>query len=1023
VSEKKLATILYADISGFTELTNKIGAEKTTDFINECFNTIDLIIHNHYGTIIRHEGDRVVAIFGFPRSYGNDSNNALWSALRIQEAIKRMRFRVDVHIGIGTGEILIMGDDIYGHLLDEISHLEEVAGKGEILVNEECYNINKDFFLFEKTKDGFQVKGKIIPEIKTPIFWEHRNEEFKSFNSALHRMPQFIIISGERGIGKTVFINESIKRINKDNIFNVYEITFTEQDYLTPCSAFMKIVYQIAPDFILPPGEENYRIKLFREMSSIFLQSSIMKPIIIVLKNIEVIDETSISFLVYFKGFNQKNRISIIIEAKDKNALLIERIIGDAKKDIEFIELKPLPDCVVLDIISHHLKDYVMTADFKKDIINLCHGNPYYATEVGILIKNSFPPAKELRELPYNIRLKEITEAIIDTIPKNYLNGLYILSLINDEIEYPIFSQLLSDPKGFLNYCFSRGLLYSRDSKLYFNSDTLRRCINARLTKKSRQELHLRIANVLKQNFSQSQNYGRIAFHLKEAGEINEAYIFLKKWADYLEKELQCEKCIAVYNEILNLIVDKLDERCEILIKKINLLHYIGERKEELKTIDELYELALKLNNIDYQRKAMFARAEYFEAIADYDNALKILNDLNKEKQETLVLEKIGINYYNKNEISRALEIFNRALDSMKGDDNYLLKGNILKDIGLCHWKLGDKEKALIYYTKAKTFYEKEEEDRIVLARLNVNIANVYYYLNNFERSLSYYRDALNIARKIGDSLFIAQILSNMGGVYIQFGEYEEALKNFQEALEIDRRKLNRKGEAIRLSNIGHIYGVLGDTDKALEYFTQALQIDESIKNKSGMAIRYGNIANCLLQKGEYEESVRYLKNAVEISAEAGLKEYLAYYHNLLGYAYLERGQLGYAEDELIRALALARAVKNPSYEITTQSNLALLWLKKDDIKKAFQCSTWAVEKLLSIKDIEGNREQIYYIHYKILNKMNRTGEAHRFLKFAYETVISRAQKINNPEYQNKFLNLGKNREIIEEWKRIEKQD
>jgi len=1021
VSEKRLATIFYADISGFTELTNKIGAEKTTDFINECFNTIDFIIHNHYGTIIRHEGDRVVAIFGFPRSYGNDSNNALWSALSIQEAIKRMRYKVDVHIGIGTGEILIMGDDIYGHLLDEISSLEEVADKGQILVNEECYNINKDLFLFEKAKDGFHLKGKIIPEITTPIFWEHRNEEFEIFNSALRRIPQFIIISGEKGIGKTVFINESIKRINKDNIFNVYETTFLEQDYFTPCSALMKIVYQIAPDFILPPGEENYRIKLFREISSIFLQSSMNKPLIIVLKNIEVIDETSIGFLEYFKGFNQKNRISIIIEAQDKNALVIERIFGNAKKDIEYITLKPLPDSVILDIISYHLKDYVLTEDFKKDIVNLCHGNPYYATEVSILIKNTFPPAMELRDLPYTIRLKEITEAILDTIPKKYLNGLYILSLTNDEIEQHIFSKLLSEPVEFLNYCFNRGLLYSKDSKLYFNSDTLRRCISARLTKKTRQEIHLRIANVLKQNFNQSGNYGLIAFHLKEAGEINEAYIFLKKWADYLQKELQYERCIAVYNEILDLIGDEVAERCEILTKKIDLLHHIGEREEELKTIEELYELGLKLNNIDYQRKAMFARAEYFEAIADYDNALKILHNLNKEREETLVLEKIGINYYNKNEISQALEIFNHALDSMK-DDNYLLKGNILKDIGLCHWKLGDKEQALIYYTKAKTFYEKGE-DRIALARLNVNIANVYYYLNNFEQSLTFYKDALNIARKIGDSLFIAQILSNVGGVYIQFGEYEEALKNFEEALGIDRKKLNRKGEAIRLSNIGHIYGILGDTDKALEYFNQALKIDESINNKSGMAIRYGNIATCLFQKGEYEESVRYLKNAVQISAEAGLKEYLAYYHNLLGFAFVEMGQLSYGEDELSQALSMARAVKNPSYEITAQSNLALLWLKRDDIKKAFQYSTWAVEKLSSIKDIEGDREQIYYIHYKILNKMNRTGEAYRFLRFAYETIISRAQRINSPEHQHKFLNLSKNREIIEEWKRIEKQD
>ncbi len=485
MNEKKLATILYADLSGFTELTNKIGAEKTTDFINECFNTIDLIIHSHYGTIIRHEGDRVVAIFGFPRSYGNDSSNALWSALKIREAIKKMRYKVDVHIGVGTGEILILGEEIYGHLFEEVSHLEEIAEKGQILVNEECYNTNKDCFLFEKSKDAFQVKEKIIPDVAFPFFFEYRNEEFKILYNALLKMPQFIIISGEMGIGKTDFINESLKKINKENRFSVYETTFNEQDYFTPCSSFMKIVYQIAPDFILPPSEENYRSKLFREMSSVFLQSSRTKSLIIILKNIEVIDEQSLSFLEYFKGNIQNNRITIIIEVRDKNCQIMEKIIGDVKKDVEFIELKPLPDCAILDIVTYHLQDYVVTDEFKKEIINLCRGIPYYAVEISILIKNSFPLGRELRELPDSLKLKEISEALVDTIPREYLNGLYILSLINDEINYQIIPQLLSDAKEFLNYCFGRGLLYHKDSKLYFNHNTLRECIRGRLTKKS----------------------------------------------------------------------------------------------------------------------------------------------------------------------------------------------------------------------------------------------------------------------------------------------------------------------------------------------------------------------------------------------------------------------------------------------------------------------------------------------------------------------------------------------------------
>lgn len=1022
MTEKRFVTVLYADISGFTKLTSEIGAEKTTDFINECFNVIDSIIHNHYGTIIRHEGDRVLAIFGFPRSYGNDSSNALQSALKIKDIVKKMRYKIDIHIGVGTGDVLISDKDVYGYLLDEVSHLEENAEKGEIVVNRDCYELNKGLFLFEKYKEGYKIKDILIAT--APVFYfEFRNKEFEKFKKALSKMPKFIIISGEKGIGKSAFINESVNKVNVEDIFNIYETTFMEYDYIAPYSPLMKVVCQIMPDFKLLPGDENHRIKMYREISSVIFQHARIKPIIVIFKNIEFADEVSIGFLKFFSNVGDRSSVVMIIESHDLTCPAIKEIKNINGSDIEHIELEPLPDSAIIQIISHHLKDYILTENFNNSVCALCRGNPHYAVELSTLIKNSFPKGMALKELPQSKRLKEIAEALIDNTPKRYFDELYTLSLLNDRIEYQIFSRLVPNPDEFLNYSINSGLLSNRDGWISFNSDTLRNFIRERLTKKACRDDHLKIADTFKKHSNQKENYGVIAFHLKEAGEYNEAYIFFKNWAEYLEKELQYDRCIAVYEKIMSLLSDeKIEEKCEILLKKADLLHLTGEREEELKTIEELCELAPHLGSSDYCRKAFFARARYLEAIADYDGALEILNKLNEEKKDALILEKIGINYYNKNELFQALKIFNTALDFLKMSDNYLLIGNILKDMGLCYWKLGDKDQALLSYKKARSFYEKIPSLNAI-SRLNVNIANVYYYLNKFELALTYYKEALDIAYKIGDSLFVSQILSNIGAIFVQFGDYEEALKNFETALEIDQKKLNKKGEAIRLSNIGNIYGLLGDFEKALKYFSQALKIDEAIRNQTGIAIRYGNIANCLLQKGDYDEAIRYLKGALEISKEVGSKEYLAYYYRLLGIACLSINDFDEAFINLNQGLSMSREVKNPSYEILAQSDLALLFLKKGDIKKAHQHSTWAVDRLFSIQEIEGRKEQVFYTHYKILSQLNRPQEAYRFLKLAYENLVSQAQKIKNLEYRKSFLNQSQNREILELWKENEKKE
>lgn len=1021
---KRFVTILYADISGFTDLTNRIGAEKTTDFINECFNAIDGIIYRYNGTVIRHEGDRVMAVFGYPLGYGNDSSNAIMAGLKIKDEIKKMRYKIDIHIGVGSGTVLVKDNKVYGQLIDEVSLLEENAKRDEIVVNNACYDINKCFFDFTEEENGFLLIGAKAGEKGSPVIFDTYIDEFTTFEKAIFKTPQFIFVSGEKGAGKSTFILYSLTKINANNQLNIYEIDFIEQN--TTSTPFLQVVSRIKPDFdyfqdVRLEGED-YQLRLFREMAELLLSSCKENPLVLVLKNFDVVDSASSLFIKYLANAIKDEKIILIFETRKKESQLFEK--ASVIKNINFttIALKPMSNNIILKIITNILNNYEFTDDFKENISALCGGNPFYAVEVANFIKDSYAPGTKLKEIPFVNHIRQITQAIVDTIPEKYLSGLLILSLWNDGIDLLLCRKLIPDTEAFLNFCQDKNLLYNDGKKLYFKSELIKKTIFLFLSRRMAQSFHYKIAQALKSYKNNSESYGIIAYHLKEANARDESLEYLNRWAEFLWKEYQYDKCLAVFNDMLEFIPDEqIEHKLELLLKRVELLHILGYREQELQEIENTFKIAKEKHCEQFYSRINYARARYLEATSNYDDALKIYNELYKTSQDISLLEKIGINYYYKNDLNAAMDTFNQLMTMLDGTDNYLLLGTVLNDLGLCYWKKGEKDRALYYYSRARVNLERAN-DTVGRSRVIVNVANVYYYLGKIEQALVNYQEVLKIANETNNLSLTAQILSNMGSIYIQLGDYEEALKIFNEALEIDRKTLNLKGEAIRLSNIGCIYGLFGDNKTALGYFLEALRLDEETKNLSGIAIRLGNIANCFIEDGDYQQAIDYFSRALQLSEEMNLKDYLAYYHTYLGLTLLKVGQLENARKHLFYGKEFSTKSKTPYYEIIASSNLGLYYLKIGDKTKALSNSTWAIDSLSRLAVFEGDREQVYFSHYKILKDLGKETEANFYLDMAYDEIINRAKKIVNPTFQEKFLNAKKNQDIIELWRQVKNQ-
>ncbi len=151
--ERKLITVMFADIVAFTPLAEKQAPEKVVALLNEVFTIMTEIIFRYGGTVDKFLGDCVMAVFGAPYSRGDDAVSAVSAAEEMLQWLEsgnarwRSEFGVELQMGIGisTGEALVgnigsqkrMEYTVIGDTVNLAARLETLARPGQILMTQE----------------------------------------------------------------------------------------------------------------------------------------------------------------------------------------------------------------------------------------------------------------------------------------------------------------------------------------------------------------------------------------------------------------------------------------------------------------------------------------------------------------------------------------------------------------------------------------------------------------------------------------------------------------------------------------------------------------------------------------------------------------------------------------------------------------------------------------------------------------------------------------------------------------------
>jgi class 3 adenylate cyclase/tetratricopeptide (TPR) repeat protein len=237
---RKSVTVVFCDIEGSTQLTERLEPESARDVMARFFRRMRAALEHHGGTVEKYIGDAVMAVFGAPVLHEDDAFRAVRAAQAMREELEALNVELEVQfgvrlrarIGVNTGEVIV-GDPaagqalVVGDAVNVAARLEQVAPGDEILLGPATFALVRDDVSAEPT-EPLELKGKTgsitayrlvsvgpqrdrLQRREAPIVGRERELEILSsaFERASNgRSCEFVTILGSAGVGKSRLARE-----------------------------------------------------------------------------------------------------------------------------------------------------------------------------------------------------------------------------------------------------------------------------------------------------------------------------------------------------------------------------------------------------------------------------------------------------------------------------------------------------------------------------------------------------------------------------------------------------------------------------------------------------------------------------------------------------------------------------------------------------------------------------------------------------------------------------------------------
>jgi class 3 adenylate cyclase/tetratricopeptide (TPR) repeat protein len=239
--ERRLVTILFADVAGSTALGESLDPEDMRALLGRYYEIAREVVAAHGGTLEKFIGDAVMAVFGLPTAHDDDAARALAAALALRDQVRgdaRLGERLPIRLGLSTGEVVAAmggtGDDflVTGDTVNVAARLQQGAESWEIVCAERTVRAAGDGFAFgEPIQVDARGKRAAVParrlhearaarpRPRTPFLGRDADVaqlELTSGRSMKERRPYLITITAPAGTGKSRLLEEFLARLPEE---------------------------------------------------------------------------------------------------------------------------------------------------------------------------------------------------------------------------------------------------------------------------------------------------------------------------------------------------------------------------------------------------------------------------------------------------------------------------------------------------------------------------------------------------------------------------------------------------------------------------------------------------------------------------------------------------------------------------------------------------------------------------------------------------------------------------------------
>jgi class 3 adenylate cyclase len=437
--ERRLVTILFADVVGSTALGESLDPEDLRTLLSRYFSIARDVIGSHGGTLEKFIGDAVMAVFGLPSAHGDDPARALAAALELRDTIRddsTLGQRMPLRIGVNTGEVVATRETsggeflITGDAVNTTARLEQAAEPWQILVGERTVRSAGETFQFEAAI-GVEAKGKAAPvparvlvgrlaarpRLRLPLVG--REDDLAQLELVAKRAfgeqrPYLVSVIAPAGTGKTRLLEEFLDRLPRlaDAVVAITQcLPYGQRLTYAPLRSLLLRVLDLrgdpsadairtaAREWLAAAGDPDAarsadllvatlgsgdvegvdRPALFAAWRSVVERAASQRPLVLV---IEDLHWSSDSLLDLIEAILQPRGAAPILMLVLARPELLDRrpTWGGGRRNYVALALEPLGDVSVTTLVGDMLGR--ASPEVASRVVARSEGNPFYAGEI-----------------------------------------------------------------------------------------------------------------------------------------------------------------------------------------------------------------------------------------------------------------------------------------------------------------------------------------------------------------------------------------------------------------------------------------------------------------------------------------------------------------------------------------------------------------------------------------------------------------------------------------------------------------